>query len=150
MAIWGVGAKFGSWDSKLDDFIREHFWCTGYTESEKPKIYDTIKSIDIGDIIYVKSLPINSNNMRVWAIGIVTDEFKNSNSHTGFENCHNEIGVKWIIPDLNEVSTGKEPLTQIEINDQYINERKNTIFKEYNREIIEKIVKIISIKIFKE
>ena len=45
MAIWGVGAKFGGWDNKLDSFVKESFWCTGFKEQEKPEVYEMIKSI---------------------------------------------------------------------------------------------------------
>ncbi len=137
MAIWGVGAKFGGWDNKLESFSKENFWCTGFSEQQKPEVYDMIKNIQIGDIVYVKSLPISSNIMNVRAVGIVTDSFKDSNSHKGFENCSNEIGVKWLIADLNQ------PLLKVEITDKYINDRKTTIFKEYNMQIVAKVIGLL-------
>lgn len=139
MAIWGVGAKFGSWDNKLDSFVKESFWCTGFKEQEKPEVYEMIKSIKIGDVVYVKSLALNSNIMNVRGIGIVTESFKNLNSHKGFESCGNEIGVKWLIAE------SKQPLFQEKITDKYINERKTTIFKEYNRDIIKRIINQLNI-----
>ena len=123
MAIWGVGAKFGGWDNKLDSFINESFWCTGFTQQEKPEIYEMIKNIQIGDIVYVKSLPIKSNIMNVRAVGIVTESFKNFNSHKGFESCGNEIGIKWLIAESNQ------PLLKEKITDKYINERKQLFLR---------------------
>ena len=139
MAVWGVGAKFDGWDNKLDSFVNESFWCTGFTQQEKPEIYEMIKNIQIGDIVYVKSLPIKSNIMNVRAVGIVTDSFKDSNSHKEFENCGNEIGVKWLIAESNQ------PLLKEEITDKYINERKTTIFKEYNKDIIKMVINLLNI-----
>lgn len=139
MAIWGVGAKFDGWDNKLDSFVNESFWCTGFTQQEKPEIYEMIKNIQIGDIVYVKSLPIKSNIMNVRAVGIVTESFKNFNSHKGFENCGNEIGVKWLITESNQ------PLLKEEITDKYINGRKTTIFKEYNKDIIKRVINLLNI-----
>ena len=139
MAIWGVGAKFGGWDNKLDSFINESFWCTGFTQQEKPEVYEMIKNIQIGDIVYVKSLPIKSNIMNVRAVGIVTESFKNFNSHKGFESCGNEIGIKWLIAESNQ------PLLKEKITDKYINERKTTIFKEYNKDIIKMVINLLNI-----
>lgn len=137
MAIWGVGAKFGGRDSKMNSFIEESFWCTGFIEQEKPKVYEMIKEIQIDDVVFMKSLPLKSSTMNIWAIGIVTDIFKNTNSHIGFEDCYNEIGVKWIISNLNQ------PLLTVEVHDKQINERKTTIFREYNIDIVEKIIKLL-------
>lgn len=139
MAIWGVGAKFDGWDNKLYSFVNESFWCTGFTQQEKPEIYEMIKNIQIGDIVYVKSLPIKSNIMNVRAVGIVTESFKNFNSHNGFGNCGNEIGVKWLIAESNQ------PLLKEEITDKYINGRKTTIFKEYNKDIIKRVINLLNI-----
>lgn len=139
MAVWGVGAKFDGWDNKLDSFVNESFWCTGFTQQEKPEIYEMIKNIQIGDIVYVKSLPIKSNIMNVRAVGIVTESFKNFNSQKGFENCGNEIGVKWLITESNQ------PLLKEKITDKYINERKTTIFKEYNKDIIKIVINLLNI-----
>lgn len=137
MAVWGIGSMFCGRDDKLKFFINESFWCTGYSQQEKPEIYEMIKNIHIGDVVYVKSLPIKSNIMKIRAVGIVNDSFKGSNSHQGFENCGNEIGVKWLVVESNQ------PLAQEKITDEYINERKTTIFKERNRKIIEKIIEMI-------
>lgn len=143
MAIWGVGVKFGGWDNKLASFITENFWCTGFSEEEKPDVYETLKEIKIGDIIYAKSMFKTADTMNVRAVGIVTDTFKNSNSHIGFENCSNEIGVKWLIGNPKDA---EKVLIQIKVDDQYINERKTTIFKERNLDIIQKVVALLKSK----
>lgn len=86
MAIWGMGANFSIKDNQLDNFIRENFVCIGWSEQEQPKYYELMKKIKIGDIIYIKSFYITTNPMKIKAIGVVTDTFKNSNSHQGYEN----------------------------------------------------------------
>lgn len=77
--------------------------------------------------------------MNVRAVGIVTESFKNFNSHKEFGNCGNEIGVKWLIAESNQ------PLLKEEITDKYINGRKTTIFKEYNKDIIKRVINLLNI-----
>lgn len=133
MAIWGMGANFSIKDNQLDNFIRENFVCIGWSEQEQPKYYELMKKIKIGDIIYIKSFYITTNPMKIKAIGVVTDTFKNSNSHQGYENCDNEVKIKWLNTDLNE---------ELPVNDKY-KERKSSIFKEDNEEIAKRIIALI-------
>lgn len=130
MAIWGMGSHFNGEDNQIDNFIKDNFVCMLWKESEVPEFYEMMKEIQLGDIIYLKSFQRGSSNMHINAIGIVTQTFSKTNTHVGYENCGNEIGVKWI---------NKNPKTTVEVNSIY-KQRKTTICKEYNKEVIDIII----------
>lgn len=134
MAIWGMGSHFGGSENQIDSFLNENFVCLGYTKKTAPDLIDMMKEIKIGDIIFIKSFKIGSNLMHINAIGIVTEEFKCSNSHKGYENCDNEIGVKWFV---------KEKLETVLVDDKY-KQRKTSLFLEYNKDVQKIIVNAIT------
>lgn len=134
MAIWGMGSMFGGTEEQKDSFINENFVCVGWKESDKPDIYKKLEEIKIGDIIYIKSLPIKSRTMKIKAVGIVTDKLKRENNHSGYEEVANEIGVKWLNSNIDKT---------IEITDDKINERKTTLFLEENTEYIKSIIDFV-------
>lgn len=103
-------------------------------KKEKPELYEILNSIKIGDIIYIKSLPFNSKSMKIKAVGIVTAEPKNTNTHNGYEECENEIGVKWLNSDINK---------SIDVDNDNLRARKGSIFIETNSEYIKKIINFI-------
>lgn len=133
MAIWGMGSFFNGTDNQFDNFISGKFVCMLWKEDDVPEFYEMMKEIQLGDIIYLKSFQRGSNEMHINAVGIVTETFKNKNYHSGYENCGNQIGVEWIDKNPNEV---------IEVNSIY-KQRKTTICKEYDKKVIEKIIKLI-------
>jgi hypothetical protein len=130
MAVWGIGSFFHGTDNQFDNFIDGNFVCMLWKEDEVPEFYEMMREIQLGDIVYLKSFKRGSNEMHVNAIGIVTDTFKSVNSHIGYENCKNEIGVRWI---------NKNPTLIIKVNSIY-KQRKTTISKEYDKNVIEKII----------
>lgn len=124
-------------DGSLDMFNvdkDEGFACIGWKKKEKPELYEILNSIKIGDIIYIKALPFNSKSMKIKAVGIVTAEPKNTNTHHGYEECENEIGVKWLNSDINKL---------IDVDDGNLNARKGSVFVETNSEYIKKIISLI-------
>ena len=88
----------------------------------------------MGDIIYVKALPFNSKSMKIKAVAIVIEELKNKNTHKGYEDCENEIGVKWISTNINK---------SINVDDSSLNKRKESVFVETNCEYIKRIINLI-------
>lgn len=134
MAIWGMGSMFGGTDEQKENFIKGNFVCVGWKESDKPDIYKSLEKIEIGDIIYLKSLFFTSKIMKIKAIGIVTSRLKRENVHSGYEKCGNEIDVKWLNTDVNKT---------IEVTDEQINDRKTTLFLEENAHYIKSIVDFI-------
>lgn len=134
MSVYGMGSLFCGTKEQLDNFVNEGFVCIGWKKEDKPELYAILNNIKIGDIIYIKALPLSSKTMRIKAVGIVTAEPKNTNTHNGYEECENEIGVKWLNSDINKL---------IDVDDGNLNARKGSVFVETNSEYIKKIISLI-------
>lgn len=134
MSVYGMGSLFCGTKEQLDNFVNEGFVCIGWKKEDKPELYAILNNIKIGDIIYIKALPFNSKSMKIKAVGIVTAEPKNTNTHNGYEECENEIGVKWLNSDINKL---------IDVDDGNLNARKGSVFVETNSEYIKKIISLI-------
>lgn len=134
MAVYGMGSLFGGTNEQLSNFINEGFVCIGWKNTDKPELYEVLNNIKIGDIIYIKSLYHASKAMKVKAVGIVTSELKRQNTHQGYENCENEIGVKWLNSSIDKY---------IIIDDDRLQERKGSLFAETNKDYIKEIISFI-------
>ena len=111
-----------------------HIVCIGWKKEDKPELYAILNNIKIGDIIYIKALPLSSKTMRIKAVGIVTTALKTENTHHGYEECGNEIGIKWLKSNINK---------SINIDNSNINKRKGSLFVETNTDYIDKIISLI-------
>lgn len=134
MSVYGMGSLFCGTEEQLDNFVNEGFVCIGWKKEDKPELYAILNNIKIGDIIYIKALPLNSKTMRIKAVGIVTTALKTENTHHGYEECGNEIGIKWLKSNINK---------SINIDDSNINKRKGSLFVETNTDYIDKIISFI-------
>ena len=90
-----------------------------------------IKSVKIGDIIYIKSFTPKQNQIYIKAVGVVIDSFDN------YDSLGYGVKVKWK-SNFNEY---------IPINvtpEMYKNNVfNNTMYEEYNKSIISKLIEII-------
>lgn len=102
MSVYGMGSLFCGTEEQLDNFVNEGFVCIGWKKEDKPELYAILNNIKIGDIIYIKALPLSSKTMRIKAVGIVTTALKTENTHHGYEECGNEIGIKWLKSNINK------------------------------------------------
>ena len=134
MSVYGMGSLFCGTEEQLDNFVSEGFVCIGWKKEDKPELYAILNNIKIGDIIYIKALPLSSKTMRIKAVGIVTTALKTENTHHGYEKCGNEIGIKWLKSNINK---------SINIDDSNINKRKGSLFIETNTDYIDKIISFI-------
>lgn len=88
MAVWGIGAYYrgAKKADKTSDFIANEAAFIGWSENDAPSLHQMMKSIKIGDIIYIKSLSQkrgSPNNLIVKAIGVVTDTKKQTSASLG-------------------------------------------------------------------
>lgn len=63
MSVYGMGSLFCETEEQLDNFVKEGFACIGRKKEDKPELYAILNNIKIGDIIYIKALPISSKTM---------------------------------------------------------------------------------------
>ena len=88
MAVFGIGAYFD--EDVSSDFITEECACIGYGKSEANSLYEMLRRIKKGDIIYIKSYSITGSIVLIKAIGYVIGRnikefyFPNSKDSMGF------------------------------------------------------------------
>lgn len=130
MAVWGIGSYYKGTinPDKTDDFIKESRAFIGWDCCNAPSLHYMLSTVKLGDIVYIKSFIPKSKTLHIKAVGIVNDVNKNISNELG-----TGVGVKW--------KDGFEPVT-IEITEKAFknNVYNNTLFEEYDAEIINKLV----------
>jgi hypothetical protein len=124
MSIYGIGAYYENDVSK--DFILNRVVGCGWSSDDAPEIHQFIRSLKVGDIVYIKSFSPSSHDLIIKAIGIITDS----------EIVHSELvecgrNVKWAFSEEIRI---KKP-------EEKNNVRLNTLYEEYNQIIQDEIIK---------
>ncbi len=119
MAVFGFGANFDGTDM-AGEFIKNNEIYIGWGKDDAPSQYNLLRSIKAGDIVYIKS-QAPSVGLHIKGIGIVLSHDVNGKS---------SLNMKWISDKV--IKWGK-------VNDKY-NVRSNTLYEEFNPEIIETIL----------
>ncbi|MGG5902585.1 hypothetical protein [Sphingobacterium daejeonense] len=132
MAIYGIGANYNGIDVS-SDFIKNGIIGTGWRDYDAPDLHEYFRTLDPGDIVYIKSCSYSSN-ITIKGIGIVSDEKILTYTHT---SSLIEIGrnVKWI--DTSWLKVNRPAL-------QKNNVRGNTIYREFHPELISVVTKIVN------
>ena len=135
MAIYGIGAFYGGGIGNVtESFLLRNSACVGWEESDAPSLYQLIKYIKVGDIIYIKS-KTPQKGLTIKAVGIVFDD---QISYRKYEDipraCRN---VKWIWN--GEKLLGK-------IGDKY-NVRSITLYEEFNLNIQQEVINLLTSKL---
>ena len=130
MAIFGIGANFDNQDVS-DVFISCSFMGIGWGIESAPDLHEFIKSLKVGDIIYIKSF--SPNNFKIKGIGLIANS-EILNEETSDGNLTIGRNVLWCCKKEFELQkpNGKN------------NVRNNSIYEEFNPEvqaiILEKIL----------
>jgi hypothetical protein len=127
MAIFGIGAYYEKDIS--GEFIRHKIVGIGWDVELAPDLHEYIKSLKVGDIIYIKSAPPRGD-LTIKAIGIICDsEIVNADSFGGLV----QIGrnVTWITTKGFSIrrNVGKN------------NVKFNTIYEEFSPKVQKMILK---------
>ena len=130
MAVWGIGAYYkGSVPAdKTTEFLKEGYAYIGWDENEASALYRMFDSIKLGDIVYIKSFVPRTKQLHIKAIGIVVDTQKKESNSLG-----TGLHVQWkkdFAPFTMEITP------QIFRNNVF----NNTLFEEFNKEIICKLI----------
>jgi hypothetical protein len=128
MAIFGIGAFYD--EDVSEDFIEQGIACIGWSEKDASTLYNILRFLRVGDIIYIKSQPPQVG-LIIKAVGIVTD-----NKLEKYQGLGTGVKMKWIW-------TGNEKLGKIpELDDKY-NVRNNSIYEEFNRFVQDKVLSLL-------
>jgi len=129
MAIFGIGAFYD--EDVSEDFIEQSVACIGWSEKDASTLYNILRCLRVGDIIYIKSQPPQVG-LIIKAVGIVSD-----NKLEKYPDLGTGVKMKWLW-------TGNEKLGKIpELDDKY-NVRNNSIYEEFNRFVQDKVLKLLT------
>ncbi len=134
MSVWGFGAYYigEPLPDKSQEFLDNEYVYIGWSKEQAPALHQMLRAIKVGDIIYIKKFMIKTKQLHVKAVGIVTDNdcIISGGLGTG-------IKVKW--------SKKYNPIAPIYITPEIYrnNVFNNSIYEEYNEEIINKLVDAI-------
>lgn len=130
MAIYGIGAFYGTNDVS-QDFIDNEVSCIGWTNEEAPSLYNIMRQIKVGDIVYIKSFNPKSG-LFIKAVGIVTDNNIQDMKAIGLGHG---IKTRWLW-------TGSKNI--VELHDKY-NVKNNTLYEEYDVQIQRLVIDLMTV-----
>jgi len=132
MAIYGIGAFYE--EDVSESFIRANVIGAGWPLGDAPELHQFVRSLKVGDIVYIKAFPPGSRQIIVKAIGVIVDDvIVDDSTSNDLVSCGRN--VRW-------VSTEQFALPQpTEKN----NVRANTLYEEFHpvvqREILARLVR---------
>lgn len=127
MAIFGLGANYEGEDMTAA-FLENGVACIGWSYDDAPSLHQIMRSIKVGDIVYLKSHP-PSVGLIVKAVGLVHDSAVVSSDHG--QACV-RVNWRWQGPAL----------TVGHIHDAY-NVRNNTLYEEWNPDVRNRILNLL-------
>lgn len=136
MAVWGIGAYYQGDDpaDKTEEFINRGKAYIGWERSAAPAILKMFSSIKCGDIIYIKAFVPKSKELKIKAVGIVTNTYVTKVDNGGPSNSlGSEISVKWK-REFKGFSIAVSP-EMIRYNVY-----NNTLYEEFNPEILSLVI----------
>ena len=116
MAIFGIGAYYD--EDVSDTFIIGNIAGPGWDIHKAPELHQFIRSLKVGDIVYIKSVPPSSPDIIVKGIGVVADE----HLVTGSPLVEAGRNIKWLITDHFRIPKPEEKN----------NVRLNTMYEEFH------------------
>ena len=122
MAIFGIGAYYD--EDVSQNFIQANLVGVGWDAVDAPELHQFIRSLKVGDIVYIKAYPPGSSDIIVKAVGIITDdqERNRANSNTLVACGRN---VHWIHTTEFRIPRPREKN----------NVRANTMYEEFHPEV---------------
>ena len=127
MAIYAIGAYYD--EDVSGDFISNNIAGPGWGINEAPELHQFIRSLKVGDIVYIKSASPSSADIIVKGIGVIeNDEVVTTSSVVSAGR-----NIKWLVKDHFRITKPSEKN----------NVRLNTMYEEYHpavqSEILNKI-----------
>lgn len=116
MAIFAVGANYDG--DVSDDFIANNIAGPGWNVSDAPELHQFIRSLKVGDIVYIKSFSPSSPDIIVKAIGVITDDQVITTSKVVAAGRN----IKWVVKNEFRIPKPTEKL----------NVRLNTMYEEFH------------------
>lgn len=139
MAVFGIGAYYD--EDVSSDFICEECACIGYGKTEASSLYEMLRRIKKGDIIYIKSYDIKNKTVLIKAVGYVIGRnikeyhFPNSNISMGYGRK-----VLWKRVLEENADWVRIPISD---EDKKNNVYQNTLYEEYSDTVINEVLELL-------
>ncbi|SDZ00588.1 hypothetical protein [Nitrosomonas sp. Nm58] len=117
MAIYAVGANYDGNDVS-DEFIDNNIAGPGWSITDAPELHQFVRSLKVGDIVYIKSYSPGSSDIIVKGIGIIMDDQVVTNNSLVAAGRN----IKWVVTDSFRISKPTEKY----------NVRLNTMYEEFH------------------
>ena len=72
MAIFGIGAFYE--EDVSQDFIKANLVSVGHGVKDAPELHQFMRTLKVGDVVYIKSFPPGSTEIIVRGIGVIIDD----------------------------------------------------------------------------
>ena len=130
MAIYGIGAYYGGDRGDVSgDFITAEIAGVGWDSQEAPELHNFVRSLKVGDIIYIKAFSPSSSDLVVRGIGLIRDDvLVDSSSSNGLVQAGRNIDWKF----TNEFRIPKPA--------ERNNVRANTLYEEFHPDVTSAII----------
>ncbi len=130
MAIYGIGAYYD--EDVSSQFVSANLVGVGWDSNDAPDLHQFLRSLKVGDIVYIKAFP-PGGHLIIKALGVITDDQILTQADTNaLVSCGRN--VRW-------VSTTRFALP---VPRQKNNVRANTLYEEFHpvvqREILNRIL----------
>jgi hypothetical protein len=128
MAIYGFGAMFGGDTDVSGEFLRQGMACVGWSEQDAPPLFDILRNISNGDLVFIKSFNPQVG-LTIKAVGVVTDRTIRQYPVQG--QPRQGVSVCW-------VWQGSDPVGKID--DKYP-VRSLTLFEEHTPSVQSRVIR---------
>ena len=118
MAIFGIGAYYE--EDVSQDFIKKNLVGIGHRVENAPELYQFMRTLKVGDVVYIKSVPRSNSDISVKGIGVIIDDKEVKNR---IVSCGRN--VKWVDTQKFRIPKPKETY----------NVRKNSIYEEFHPDV---------------
>lgn len=143
MAVFGAGAYYDVDVTK--DFLEEECFCIGYEKEDASALYEMLRRVKIGDVVYLKSFNMGkkgeSGKIFIKAIGFVVGQGIKSFTFSNGNDMGYGRKVKWIKDFSN-----REDWFELELNseERINNVYANTLYEEYSARIIKNLINLLT------
>lgn len=142
MAVFGAGAYYNVDVTK--DFLEQECFCIGYEKKDASALYEMLRRVKIGDIVYLKSFNMGkkgeAGKIFIKAVGFVIGQNIKPMTFSNGSDMGYGRKVKWV-KDFSD----REDWFELELNaeERINNVYSNTLYEEYSARIIRYVIDLL-------
>ncbi len=119
MGIYAIGAYYD--EDVSGEFIVNNIAGPGWDNTQAPELHQFVRSLKVGDIVYIKSAPPSSSDIMVKGIGVIIDDQVVTTSPVVSAGRN----IKWLVTENFRIPKPAEKN----------NVRLNTMYEEFHPDV---------------